>query len=135
LFPVTSGAGAAEQTVRFLMKTKIILVSCGLLLGVLSFWFGGIVKERELTNYLSYNSVINDSFRVSVYYEVLKKYDEGRKKEAIDTIRSWMETDVLIINAYKDQLSGTERQRVEGLLKAIEPYRKKSNSLLNPDAR
>lgn len=116
------------------MKTKIILVLCGLLLGVLSFWFGGIVKEKELNSYLPYSSVINDTFRISVYYDVLKKYDEGHKKEAIDALRRRMENDVFILSAYKEQLSGTERKRVEGLLKAIEPYRKKSNPSLNIDA-
>lgn len=117
------------------MKTKILPLVAGAILGSVSFFIGGIAKERELTSILPYISVTEESFRIAIYYDVLKKYDNGQEREAINTLRGWLETDIALVNTYKEQLSGTARERVEGMLDHAKPYIREPNTSLNQDAR
>ena len=109
------------------MKNKIIIFSFGAIVGIGSFLFGMYYKENELSKYLVRSSVIDDSYRVATTYHVLKEYENGNQKEALETLRSWLESDISLIESYVPELTGDERKRIEGLLKNVEPYRKKSN--------
>lgn len=45
-------------------------------------------------------------------YHVLKEYENGNEKEALDTLRFWMESDIALIESYVGEMSGDERKKI-----------------------
>lgn len=73
-------------------------------------------------------SAVYDTARISVYYDILKKYDEGKQSEAINTLRSWLDTDVKVVKGYLPKLNEKEQERIKRLLAVVEAERKNSNN-------
>ena len=83
------------------------------------------MKTNERNSYA--RSFKEESFRVIVYYDFLRKYDSGKEVKAVNEIRGWMEADLALIEAYKDFLSAADKETALKLHEVTQPYRRKSN--------